>query len=214
MASKEICCKCQKLPWKIPCIGCNQNFCTKCHAKHQDDMKLEIENQITERDLIQDKLSQAFKEKYTEDTLRAYIDKWEKDMIKRLKAVAHKAREQLENILEKIENDMMAKFQILTDALVTFRENKNYLETDIAATQKQIEKFHEDLNRLNQPNETVIIFDKSAILKWDDLLHVYERHELQTSKSCRTNVLKDMETFNTIIKNYNTSEKHFMSLIS
>jgi chromosome segregation ATPase len=175
MATSKRCSVCNKELGPMYCTGCDEYFCRKDFKIHCEEMYIEMDNIVEERNRLQDEINNGVQHNDQENPLIAQIDKWQKSTIEKVKQVAAQARHQASELLNAKRVKINTEFKNFSQELAHLKESENYVEHDLKRLNEMINQFKQDLKQSAQPTTIVLHTEQSDGINWESLIYVEEK---------------------------------------
>lgn len=173
-----LCKKCNKLPGKILCTGCEGNFCKGCDQHHYKEIEQDFNDRvIVQHDNLLEKLEESKPKSINDHPLIAEINNWESDMIEKVRTTASNTRAELNKIVNEDLKNISKDFKGLTEEIRSLKETRNYVETDIEELLETIKKLRLDLQGLTKPTSITINTNQTAQINWSKLIFIENRQQ-------------------------------------
>jgi len=159
-AKNNPCTKCKKSVSVARCHGCEQSFCTKHFMKHRLYLSQQMDDLSKKQELLQEDLNRN----NFENPLLSSIYAWERKSMKTIEAIAEKARDDLQQWMEKTKKEVKISLEQINEQLQSTEKWDNYTELDIQKWTKQLEELR---NLLEKPSTISIVEveDPSPIIR-------------------------------------------------
>jgi hypothetical protein len=152
---ETLCAKCAKAGRIAMCYGCQQSFCSRHFIKHRlllsqqmDDLHKKYE--VFQQDLDQDNFEQP---------LLSIIYAWERKSITKIQEIAEKARDDLQQWMEKTKNEVNISLEQITSEFKSNEKSDNFTEIDLERWTKQLSELR---NLLEKSSTISIVEDKKS----------------------------------------------------
>jgi len=154
ISEELICTKCTKFGCVAMCCGCQQSFCTKHFIKHRLHLSQQMDDLYEKYEVFQEDLNQDnFKQ-----PLLSRIYEWERKSIRKIQEIAEKARDDLQQWMEKTKNEIKISLEQITSEFASNEKLDNYTEIDLDRLTKQLFELR---NLLEKPSTVSIVQDKN-----------------------------------------------------
>ncbi|CAF0770035.1 unnamed protein product [Didymodactylos carnosus] len=117
---------------------CSNTSCSK-------ELGRELENIAFEHNATQQQLKQLHK---NDDKLKKQIDEWEQGAINRIKAVAEKVRNEIQQLLHGNTLILVKRLNEIADEITLRRETEDYLETDLNKWTQQLNETKDKMHKV------------------------------------------------------------------
>ena len=151
--SKQLCAKCEKSGCVAICYGCQQSFCTKHFMKHRLYLSQQMDDLSQKHELFQQDLNRD----NFEHPLLSSIYAWERKSMRKIQEIAEKARNDLQQWMDKTKNEVKISLNQITEQLQSSEKSDNYTEIDLRKWTKQLEELR---NLLEKPSTISIVEDE------------------------------------------------------
>jgi septal ring factor EnvC (AmiA/AmiB activator) len=165
---------CNKELGPMHCTGCDEYFCWKDFKTHREGMFTEMDKIVEERNRLQDEITNGIEHNDQQNLLIEQIDKWQKDIIEKVKQVAAQARQQASELLNAKRVKINTEFKSFSQELADLKESENYVEHDLTRLNQMISQFKKDLRQSTQPTTIVLHTEQSDEINWETLIYVEE----------------------------------------
>lgn len=152
---KPPCITCNKAIGITTCGGCQQWFCAKHFNEHRQSLGQEMERIGRKHDHLYKNLAV----KNDVHPLFAQINNWEKESIKKIQAVAGKARSELAKYLNETKFQLQESLTKIKDELAASRASDDYTEIDLTGWSDQLQILRQ---MLEKPSSIDIIEDDQS----------------------------------------------------
>ncbi|CAF1053751.1 unnamed protein product [Didymodactylos carnosus] len=129
----------------LMCQGCQRIFCRKHSNEHHQELGRELENIAFEHNATQQQLKQLH---MNDDKLKKQIDEWEQGAINRIKAVAEKVRNEIQQLLHGNTLILVKRLNEIADEITLRRETEDYLETDLNKWTQQLNETKDKMHKV------------------------------------------------------------------
>lgn len=163
---------CNERKGNTRCEGCQRLYCLPCVGKHHDELAIQFELLIG----VQKELKEAFNvvestwQNKKEHPCLIEIDQWEQAIINRIRQIAEKARTTANEMMMKNMSDIRRRLDQLAFDMQERQQEGNYLDDDISAVKKQLEKLNNTVANVN--DKIRVSHTATNKIDWDSLLHV------------------------------------------
>ena len=205
MATSNLCFKCNKEPGLMPCTGCEKYFCWKDFKIHREEMFVELDKIVEERNHLQEALNNERPRNDETSPLLEQIDQWQRSTIAKVKQVAAQVRQQTVELLNRKQAKISEEFKSFSQELVKLRESENYVEHDLRRLKQKIGQFKQDIKQSTQPATIVLHTDQSDQIHWESLIYVEEKQVVASNPRQATTTSKRMSIMfklDTLIMNF------------
>ena len=117
-------------PGVFLCLGCQKMLCTQHVTFHRQELAIELNLVIGDRNELQEKLGQWQDIPDVSGHLNL-IDEWVKKTVEQVYQIADNVRQQVIHLAKKQKVNLKDQFAEFSKQLDTFRENENFYEKDI-----------------------------------------------------------------------------------
>jgi hypothetical protein len=157
------------------CTGCKKYFCRKCFKIHSEELFVEMDKIIEERNHLQNEINIEIQDNNQQNPLIEQIDQWQKRTIEKVKQVAAQARQQASELLNAKRARLNTEFKSFSQELAHLKESENYVEHDLTRLNQMISQFKLDLKQSTQPTTVVLHTEQSDNINWESLIYVEEK---------------------------------------
>ena len=189
----------------MPCTGCEKYFCWKDFETHRNDMFVELDKIVEERNRLQEALNNEIPRNDETSPLLEQIDQWQRSTIAKVKQVAAQVRQQTVELLNRKQAKISEEFKSFSQELVKLRESENYVEHDLGRLKQKIDQFKQDIKQSTQPATMVLHTDQSDQIHWESLIYVEEKQVVASNPRQATTTSKRMSIMfklDTLIMNF------------
>ena len=154
------------------CEGCQRLYCLPCMSKHQDELGVEF--QLLSG--VQKELKHSFEivqsnwQNRTECPCLVEIDRWEEEILARVRRVADQARVMANEMMMKNMADIRRKLDQLAFDIEQRQEEGNYLDKDIAEVKRQLEQLNGNIENIHARIRINSTLTKK--IDWNNLISV------------------------------------------
>ena len=140
----QSCVKCPERRSQAMCGGCEQWFCRQHFLEHHKDLSRQMDDLTVEHGQLQQNLIADHDDR--RHPLFTRIDRWESDVIQRIKRVANEVRDQLRDLLRRSKRRVEASLRSIKDELQEERQMQNYTEIDLTRWMTQLRELRQQLD--------------------------------------------------------------------
>jgi hypothetical protein len=155
--AKKPCSKCGSERWVFLCDGCHVSFCVKHANDHRTELTAQLNNIQEQYNHLEHIYNQH--EKRQENPLFSQIDVWEHDTIAKIAQTAQRARDDLRQLLDELNNRMKIIFNQFNNQIQTGRQTENYTEIELNQWNEQLMNIKK---RIETPCDIELIPDKDS----------------------------------------------------
>jgi hypothetical protein len=173
-SNPALCAICDKAAGNFTCRGCTQHFCTNHVIEHRQALGKTMDEIMLEHDQLRESLTERG-ETLTPHVFMKQIDEWEEESIKVIHQAATESRNQLRNVVDRFKNKILQILDPIGLELTKFREDDNFVETQLTEWTAKLEKLKKELTMLSpvnmerDSNDTSFINRLSVIEVPDDI---------------------------------------------
>lgn len=143
--TKTSCVKCdhdQRISNVFTCNGCERSFCARHANQHRDELNTQLECITQDCDLIKDQLNQSS----TDHALFRDIDTWEKRTIKKIQKTAEIARNDLRELVNRLNQRTMNLFNDLASDIRSARKTEDFSEIELDQWKEKLSQLKDQIN--------------------------------------------------------------------
>ena len=164
LSNKSPCSSCGNKGFGIfKCEGCLQTFCRKHSSEHRDLLLHQLEEVITEHDVLQQMIIEQKEKQSDYHRFAEQINEWESISIMKIQKAAIEARQQTENLVARQNSNIVKLIQIsfvfigihvgtissklsdLGEEVRKAREDEDFFETDLRLWTTKSEELKTDI---------------------------------------------------------------------
>ena len=179
VSNAVLCTICNKTASVAICYGCQQSFCTKHFLKHRlqladimDDLQKKYEH--FKQDLYRDRFEQP---------LLSTIYAWEKKSMRKIQEIAEKAREDLQQWMERTKMKVQNSLEHITKKFAAVEKSNNFTETDVQKWTKQLDDLR---NLLEKPSNISIVQERKCASEIHGIKIVEQSTEIADTNSIQS----------------------------
>lgn len=157
------------------CEGCQRLFCLPCMSKHHEQLAVEFQLLLG----VQRELKESFDviqsnwENGRERSCLVEIDRWEQEVLARIRQVANQARMMVNEMTRKNMSDIHRRLDQLAFDMEQRQEEGNFLDKDIAEMKRQLEQLNSNIANIH----TKVRVNSTAANKIDWNTFIYVTNE-------------------------------------
>ncbi len=171
MATSKRCSTCSKAG-PMHCTGCDEYFCSKDFKTHREEIFMEMDKIVEERNRLQDAINKAVQNNDQQNPVIEQINQWEHNIIEKVKKMAAQARQQAIQLLNYKRMKINTEFKNFSQELAQLKESEDYVEHDLTRLNQMISQFKAELIQSAQPAAIKLHTEQSDEIKWDSLIYV------------------------------------------
>lgn len=171
MATTNKCSFCRKESGPMYCTGCEEYFCWKDFKVHREQMFVEIDKIIEERNRIQEQISIPGQQR-TPSPLIKQIEQWRDSTVQKVIQVAANACQQVNHLLNSKQTKLSSEFKDFSTELAHLKESENFVEKDLARLNQKINDFKNALRQVTEPPSIALRMERSNDIDWQRLISV------------------------------------------
>ncbi|CAF4784284.1 unnamed protein product [Rotaria sp. Silwood1] len=176
MAEEKICVKCKKIESAAKCYGCQQSYCIPHFLKHRLYLAQKMDALQDEHENLQKEVD----ENNYEQSFLSSIDTWERRAIRKIHDIAEKARNDIQEFMEKRKDQIKISLNNLCSNFNTTGKSDNYTEIEIDKWTKQLSELR---HSLENPTNISIVEDRktSSTIRGIKVIEQQEQEQLLCS---------------------------------
>ncbi|CAF1480776.1 unnamed protein product [Didymodactylos carnosus] len=160
------------------CTGCKSNFCKPHFIEHRQQLSVEFDHLIYDYDSLQQQLLVEQPTSTAEKILLDNVDKWELEMIKRVRETAERTREIVWQFFKKRNENISEQLQSLSSVLRTAKNDENYVESTLEKWKQQIIEMKETVEKHISTVHINIDTSGSDQIYWEEMIKVKQQSEI------------------------------------
>ena len=158
----EQCVRCGKAKNRsFPCKGCSKMFCNKCFPSHLHELSGDLDEIVMQCDQFRQTLNEQMKDP-NKHALIDKINKWERESMEKIKAVARESRQLLQQEIKKHFGSVEKELSELTNKIKGIRAEDDFNETHLKELREKLKQLE---CAIDKPANVSVKQDDGAFIK-------------------------------------------------
>ena len=174
------CSQCRTTIETDSCPGCSVDFCPKHLIEHETQSTEVFRKQkLIHTALLKKFLDKMEKNQSTRKDILSRIDQWEKKIIERIRYKAELARQRLDCLAVKSDQEIIKDAQALREDMR--KEKNDFIEKDIQRLTQSMVRMRSELDRLTSSGGVELYTEPHHMIDWNHLIVVREKSNKMVS---------------------------------
>jgi cell division protein FtsB len=168
------CILCNERNGSTRCEGCQQLYCLPCMNKHHEELAQQFQLLTDVRNELKQSLDIATSTSKNSKTAPCIveIDRWEQEIVQRIREIAAKARTGVGEIMVKNMAEIQHRLEKLSVDIQQRQKEGNHMENDIDTTKNQLDQLRRDIEYVNKRIRVDCTISNNT--EWDTLIYIIE----------------------------------------